>query len=657
MKELKMLFNPTKVGTMELKNRIVMPPMGINYAEPDGTVSEREIAYYAARARGGVGLIIAENTCVHPLGRGIPLETGLWDDKHISGWEKLAKEVHAYGAKLAPQLHFAGNKATPEITPGAEVVGPSPISYPLSRGFPSTQSDTLVAREMDEEDIERVVEAFGEAARRARDAGCDAVEIHAAHGYVFAQFMSPAENKRIDSYGGGIEGRMKFNLAVIKRIRGKVGNFPLIWKMSADEMLPGGRTIEEAQLIVWLLADAGIDCIEISRGSISHSIHWILPPSGVPPATWITQHTWVVKQAVDIPVIAVGRITDPHMAEFILESGKADLIAFGRALLADAELPNKAAAGRLDDIRYCIGCQGCMTQLGFGLACTMNPELGREMEVLPLVGTEKPKKVLVAGGGPGGLEAARIAALRGHVVTLCEKSDRLGGQFWIGALPPGKQELTRGIKWLSIQVKEAGTTIELGKEVTLALVEELKPDVVIVATGGAPLIPTDMLGIDNPRVVTAHDVLTEKVRCGPKVVVLGASMVGWEVADLLGFHRKDVTLVKMRPGLEIAEDVSAFGRPWLIDRLSQWRVKVVTGPNEGIRVKAITDEGVSIIRDGQEEAIGADNVVLALGIRPVNELAGQLKGKVAEIHVIGDAREPQTAWHAVREGSDLARKI
>jgi len=657
MKELKMLFSPTKVGTMELKNRIVMPPMGINYAEPDGSVSEREIAYYAARAKGGVGLIIAENTCVHPLGRGIPLETGLWDDKHIPGWEKLAKEVHAYGAKLAPQLHFAGNKATPEITPGAAVMGPSPISYPIARGSPSIEADTPIAREMNEEDIERVIEAFGEAARRARDAGCDAVEIHAAHGYVFAQFMSPAENKRTDSYGGGIEGRMKFNLAVIKRIRRKVGNFPLIWKMSADEMLPGGRTIEEAQLIVWLLADAGIDCIEISRGSISHSIHWILPPSGVPPATWVTQHTWVVKQAVDIPVIAVGRITDPHMAEFILESGKADLIAFGRALLADAELPNKAAAGRLDDIRYCIGCQGCMMQLGVGLACTMNPELGREMEVLPLVGTETPKKVLVAGGGPGGLEAARVAALRGHDVTLCEKSDRLGGQFWIGALPPGKQELTRGIKWLSIQAGKAGSKIELDKEVTPALVEELKPDVVIVATGGAPLIPTDMPGIDKPKVVTAHDVLTEKVRCGPKVVVLGSSMVGCEVADWLGFHRKDVTLVKMRPGTEIAEDVGRFSKPWLVDRLDEWKVEVVTGPKEGVRVKAITDEGVSVIRDGQEEAIGADNVVRALGIRPVNELAEQLKGKVAEVHVIGDAREPQTAWHAVREGSDVARTI
>jgi len=646
---------------MELKNRIVMAPMGINYAEPDGSVSEREIAYYAARAKGGVGLIIAENTCVDPLGKGIPLETGLWDDKHIPGWEKLVKAVHAHGAKLAPQLHHAGNK-TNEAMIGAQPLGPSPISYPVSRGFSSMEADTPIAKEMNEEDIERAVEAFGEAARRARDAGCDAVEIHATHGYLFAQFMSPAENKRTDSYGGGIEGRIKFNIDVVKRIKSKVGNFPIIWRMSADEMLPGGRTIEETQLIVWLLTDAGIDCIDLSRGSIAHSVHWVIPPSGIAPATWVTQHTWLVKQAVDIPVIAVGKITDPHMAEFILESGKADLVAFGRGLLADAELPNKAAAGRLDDIRYCIGCQGCTAAeislwAGLGLTCTMNPELGREMEMLPLVRADRTKKVLVAGGGPGGLEAARVAALRGHDVTLCEKSDRLGGQFWIGALPPGKQEFTRGIKWLSIQAKKAGAKIELVKEVTTALVEELKPDVVIVATGGAPLIPTDIPGIDKPKVITAHDVLTEKVRCGPKVVVLGASRIGCEVADWLGFHRKDVSLVKMRPGTEIAEDVTAFIKPWLIDRLEDWKVKVVVGPKEGVRGKEITDEGVVIIRDGEEETIAADNVVLALGITPVNQLAEQLKGKVAEIHVIGDAKEPRTAWNAVREGSDVARII
>jgi NADPH-dependent 2,4-dienoyl-CoA reductase/sulfur reductase-like enzyme len=347
------------------------------------------------------------------------------------------------------------------------------------------------------------------------------------------------------------------------------------------------------------------------------------------------------------------------MAEFILQSGKADLIAFGRSSFADPDLPNKAAAGRLDDIRYCMGCQTCIDtlNLGGGVECAINPEMGREEEMLPIVAAPKPKKVLIAGGGPGGLEAARVAALRGHDVTLYEKSDRLGGQFWVASLPPGKQQLLHGLKWLAIQAEKAGAKIELGKEVTPALVEELKPDVAIVATGGVPLIPADIPGIDKPKVVTANDVLTEKVRCGPKVVVIGGNMIGCDVADWLGFHRKDVTLVKMRPGLEIAEDVSAFGRPWLIDRLNQWQVEVVTGPKEGISVKAITDEGVVIIRDGQEEAIGADNVVLALGVSPINDLAQQLAGRVAEICLIGDAKEPRKVVNAIYEGSEVARKI
>ena len=648
MKELKMLFSPIKIGSMELRNRFIQSPMYVAMSESDGRITEREIAYHAARARGGFALLRPGVVSVHPYGYDLPNCPAISSDNHIPGWEKLAKAVHAYGAKLAPQIHHAGNKAIPELV-GTKPLGPSPLSYALARGYPLAQADTPIAKELSEEEIEEIIEAYGEAARRARDAGCDAVEIHGGHGYNLAQFMSPAENKRTDSYGGGIEGRLKFPLEVIKRVRSKVGNFPIIFRISGDEMLPGGRTIEETQLIAWLLADAGVDCIDISRASIVHSIHWVIPPSGSPPATWITENTWLVKQVVGIPVVASGRIIDPHMGEFILQTGKADLISLGRASLADPELPNKAAAGRLENIRYCMGC-GCPTVEH--IRCTQNPELGEEMEMLPLVPAYKPKKVLVAGGGPGGLEAARVAALRGHHVTLYEKSDRLGGQFWVAALPPGKQELTRGIKWLTIQAEKAGAKIELGKEITPALVGELKPDVVIVATGGTPIIPTDIPGVDKPKVVTAHDVLTERVRCGPKVVVLGGNMVGCEVADWLGFHRKDVTIIEMME--EVALDVDGFHKPFLMDRLAQWGVKIITHA----RVKKITDNGVVVDRDGQEETIGgADSIVLALGTKSVNKLAEQLKGKVSEVHVIGDAKEPRKAMDAIHEGAKVARAI
>jgi len=651
---LKMLFSPIKIGSMESKNRCLMPPMGINYGNPDGTLSEKEIAFYTARAKGGFGIITTEIVAVDPLGKGIPLGPGLWDDKQMLGFEKLAKSVHVYGAKLVPQLHFAGNKATAEAIAGSQAMGPSPISYVPALGLPPT-IETPIAKEMTKADIEHVVEAFGTAAGRAMAAGCDAVEIHGAHGYLFAQFMSPGENKRIDAYGGTVDGRLKLAIDVIDSIRSNVGReFPIIFKISGDEMYPGGRTIEETQLMAWLLAKAGVDCITVSRGSINASIHWILPPTGVAPATWVTEDTQLVKQAVDIPVCAVGRIIDPLMAEFILQSGKADLIAFGRASFADPDLPNKAAAGRLDDIRYCMGCQTCIDSLnlGGGVECAINPEMGREEEMLPIVAAPKPKKVLIAGSGPGGLEAARVAALRGHDVTLCEKSDRLGGQFWVASLPPGKQQLLHGLKWLAIQAEKAGAKIELGKELTPALVEELKPDVVIIATGGTPLIPADIPGIDKPKVVTANDVLTEKVRCGSKVAVIGGNMVGCEVADWLGYHRKDVTIIEMLE--DIALDVSAFSKPFLMDRLTQSGVKAITSA----RVKAITDDGVVVVRNGKEETIsGADNIVLALGTKPVNGLAEQLKGKVADIHVIGDAKEPRKAVNAVYEGAEVARKI
>jgi 2,4-dienoyl-CoA reductase-like NADH-dependent reductase (Old Yellow Enzyme family)/thioredoxin reductase len=671
MKRLEKLFTPIKIGAMELKNRCVQAPMYVNMSDPDGRLSDREMAYYAARAKGGFALLQVGVVSVHPLGKAFPNCPELSDDKYVSGWERLAKAVHAFGTKLAPQLQDAGNKVFPDL-PGVKVRGPSPLSYPTSRTLPTSAIDTPVAAEFSQEEINELIEAYGNAAVRAREAGCDAVAIHGGHGYQLAQFMSPAENHRTDEWGGGIEGRLKFSLQVIKTIRSKVGDFPIIFRIVADEMIPGGLSFQESQVMCWLLTNAGVDCLDISRGSLFHSIHTTVPSIGEPPAQWVTESTWLIKQAVDIPVMAVGRIVDPHVAEFLIDTGKCDLVAFGRASLADPELPNKAASGRFEDIIYCNGCDN---HTGTAIAerirgnpayawvcCAFNPETGHEFDkgIMPAIApAAMPKKVLVAGGGPAGLESARVAALRGHDVTLCEKSGRLGGQLWIGSLPPGKQELTRGIKHLITQAAKAGVKIEVNKEVTPALVDKLNPDAVIVATGGAPLIPKDILGIHKPHVFTAHDVLTERVRCGYRVVVLGANMVGCEVADWLGIRRKEVTLIKRRPGpmANVGEDVPMGSRASLLDRLQQWKVKVITGPKQGITIKAITDEGVVIIRDGQQEFLECDNVVLALGTVPVNQLAEQLKGKVAEIRVIGDAKQPARAIDAIHEGSKVGREL
>jgi 2,4-dienoyl-CoA reductase-like NADH-dependent reductase (Old Yellow Enzyme family)/thioredoxin reductase len=650
MKAFKVLFSPIKIGTMELKNRIAMPAMGTNYAEPDGMMSEREIAWHVARARGGCALNVTEIANIDPLGKGIPGCPSIWDDKFIPGFAELAKAIHTHSGKLAIQLHHAGRGAMSMVIGDQKPVGPSAISYPPSPGWPF---EVEPPRELTEDEIWDLIDKFGEGARRARDAGADAVELHGGHGYGIAQFMSAESNKRTDSFGGSLGGRMKFPVEIIKSIRSKVGaDYPIVFKICGQEMVAGGRTLEETVVAASILEDAGADCICVSRGSYS-SLHYVQPPAGLPQGAWLFD-VEAVKKAVSIPVMAVGKIGDPLFAEHILRQGKADLVAMGRGLIADPDLPNKAAEGRLDDIRYCIYCNTCIHELnnfpGY-VRCAINAEAGRETE-MTMTPTKKPKKVLVAGGGPGGLEAARVAALRGHKVTLYEQSDKLGGQFRIASIPPMKQELTMAIKYLSGQVKKAGVKVEMGKKVTPEVVEELKPDVVIVATGGQPLIPRGIPGANRKRVVTAHDVLTEKVRTGHKVAILGGGMVGCETAEFLSQRAKDVTIIEMLD--DIAMDVGMFSKPYLMERLDTWGVKAMTGA----QVKEITGDGVVVEKDGKKETIsGIDTVVLAMGAKPVKRLAAQLKGKVAEVYVIGDASEPRMVVNAVAEGSEIARKI
>jgi len=373
----------------------------------------------------------------------------------------------------------------------------------------------------------------------------------------------------------------------------------------------------------------------------------------LPPGAWLFD-VEAVKRAVNIPVAAVGKIGEPLIAEHILRQGKADIVAMGRALIADPDLPNKAKAGQLDDIRYCIYCNTCIHELmsfpGY-VKCAINAEMGMERE-MAMIPAEKPKKVLVAGGGPAGLEAARVAALRGHEVTLYEKADKLGGQFLIAILPPMKQEFTMAIKYLSTQVRKVGVKVEMGKEVTPAVVERLKPDVVIVATGGQPLIPEDIPGTNLEKVVTANDVLTEKVLPGQRVAILGGGMVGCETAEFLAQRGKDVTIIEMLDF--IGWDIGMFTRPFLMERFAKWGIKEITGA----QVKEITDDGVVVEKEGRRETIsGIDTIVLAMGTKSVNKLAKQLKGKVAEVYVIGDASEPRKVVDAISEGAEIARKI
>ena len=637
---------------MEVKNRIVMAPMTTNWAPDDGTISQKMTDYWEARAKGGVGLIIFEAVTIDAAFPYIIRTVGLWDDKLIPSFKRFVDAMHAHGAKVAPQIMHPGPESFSWLK-GVQPVGPSPVVC---------KTHGQVCRELTLEEIKTIVEQFGEAARRAREAGCDAMEFHAAHSYMLAgSFLSPLRNKRTDAYGGTIDGRLRFLLEVMESIRSKAGaDFPVILRISGDEHLPGGRDILDSQYITPKLVAAGVDAFHISGGVVP-DVYWrVLPCIGTQPGFNVPAAA-AVKQVVDVPVMVVGRINDPQLAEDILVKGYADMVVMGRALLADPELPNKARGGSIEDIAPCTSCgQGCLrSQLTYEpVTCVINPAVGREKE-MAITPAAKQKKVLVIGGGPGGLEAARVSALRGHRVTLWEKTSKLGGQINLAAIPPMKQELSKWIIYLSTQVKKAQVKVELNKEATPELIEKEKPDVVVVATGGKPLIP-EIPGAEGTKVVTANDVLEGKLAISRgKVLIIGGGMVGCEIADMLadpGYNQTTgsvpVTIVEMLA--DIGLDVIPQTRMLLLPRLREKGVEAITSAT----VKEILDDGVIIIKDGKEEIIrGIDFIILACGTESVDELSAKIEDKVPEVYVIGDAKAPRKALEAIAEAAEIAREI
>jgi len=642
---LKKILEPIQINSLELKNRLVVPAMGTDFANSDGTVSERLKDYLVARADGGFGLIITEITAISRYGKGMANQLSIWDDKFIPGFKNLAMAIHAKEAKVAVQLYHPGRQTFSFLT-GRPVVAPSAIPCPVCREIP---------KELTVEEIRELEEQFAEGARRAKEAGIDAVEIHGAHGYLVAQFMSGYANHRSDAYGGDLEGLLRFPIEIVHKIRAKVGDdYPIIFRLSGDERVAGGRTIQETKTIIPLLEQAGVNAFHVSTGVYASS-DYITAPMAIPPGYNVSA-AGEVKKATSVPVIAVGRINDPRMVEEILKEGQADLVAMGRASLADPELPKKAADGNYEDIRWCIACnQGCIDRLldleETGISCLVNPSVGKEKE-MALTPASRSKKVLVVGGGPGGMEVARVAALRGHEVSLYEKEEKLGGQFKLAAMPPCKQEITKIINYLSIQIKKAGVKVALGKEVTEEIIDELQPEVVVIATGGTPVIP-DIPGIEQERVVTAFDVLESKVTPGRSILVIGGGMVGCETADFLGqIMGCRVTLVEALP--RVAQDVGDATRHFLLQRLAQRRVKIITSA----AVKQLTNDGAILERNGKEETLsGFDTVVLAMGVAPVNGLAEKVRGKTKEMYVIGDAKQPRKALDAIAEAAEIGRKV
>jgi len=653
MSELTKLFEPGRIGRLTIKNRIAMAPMGLfGLVESDGRISKRGIDYYVERAKGEVGLIIT-GLCFPTLDvefggmeRGVVGFLFRADSPQvIPRLRELAQAVHVYGAKVAVQLTAGfGRVMHPMLVP--RPVAPSVV--------PNVWKLSVMTRELTTEEVETLARSFGSAAQIVKEAGVDAIELHGHEGYLMDQFMTPLWNRRTDKYGGDLTGRLRFVLEIIEGIKNKAGaDFPVIFRYAIKHYIEGGRDVEESLEIARRLEKAGVDALHVDAGCYD-DWYWPHPPNYQPPGCMVDMAE-AVKKVVSIPVITVGRLGYPELAESVLKEGKADFVALGRPLLADPEWPLKAKEGRLDDIRPCIGdhdgCLGAAVREGAYLSCAVNPACGNERE-LTIRPAEKPRSVLVVGGGVAGMEAARVAALRGHQVTLCEKSDRLGGHLIPASVPEFKQDL----KWLrdyyQTQLRKLSVRIELGKEVTPKLIEETKPDVVIVATGSKPIVP-EIPGIEKDRVVTAIDLLLGKKEAGETVIVVGGGLVGCETALYLAGKGKRVTIVEMLE--RIIPDVFEANRQYLFKALAENGVCVLTDANLG----RITDEGAVVVnkRRRYQADLKADTVVLAVGLKPENDLAKTLEGKVAEVHSIGDCHEPRKIMDAVWHAFYTARTI
>ena len=639
---LNKLLSQGKIGTMELKNRFVVPPMGTNFGTYEGMVTDEMIAYYRRRAKGGFGLIIIEVTAVDRKGKAIVNEVGLWDDSQIPGFKKLMDAIHEEGAKVVVQLHHAGRQSAPFYIFNEMPEAPSKVACPMLNVPPDAMTN---------ERVWEVIDEFGDAAVRAKKAGADGVEVHGAHGYLVAQFMSPHANKRTDEFGGDFFGRMKFPQEVFKNIRSKVGDdYPLLFRFGWDEKVNGGRTLEESVMVGRMAEAAGVDALDISIMTYGSLPYMSAPPAM--PHGFNQFPTGMIKKAVSIPVISVGRY-EPAIAESALLNGCADFISFGRESIADPDLPNKVAEEKYEEILPCIGCtQSCLGYLNVGgtIRCLVNPLTGMDLKV-DFTPAAEPKKVLVAGAGPAGLVAAWLAARKGHQVTLAEKTGEIGGQFRLAAVPPCKQDIATALKSYYNHCKKHGVDIRLNTEVTEDFIKEIDPDTVILATGGTPL-HINLPGIGGENVIDAVSVLDGSKSPGNRVLVIGGGMTGVETADYMAEHGKAVTIVEMRP--DIALDEAAAPRFFLILRLREhgvnWEVNAT--------VREILPDGVVFEQNGEDRKLtGYDTIVLALGVRPYNPLEETVRAMGRQVIVIGDADKPAPANKATEAALSAVMSI
>ena len=624
---------------MQLKNRIVLLPMAL-YAD-NGYPSGRQTRFLVERARGGAGAVCMP---LNLLPKGFEftgsMTCDISEDVYIKPLKELIARVHDCGAPVVGQLitlMFWRRDAGSAL----EVVGPSEVALRPRSHKP---------RALTVEEIQLFTRQYAEAAQRAREAGFDAVEIMGGIGGTISRFMSPIANQRSDDYGGSFENRMRFPLEIMEKCRAAGRDFTFLWRISGHEFADGGYGVEEACEIGRALEKAGAGWLNLQVGW--HDTTTPLVTKEVPQGHFV-YIAEKIKSSVNIPVVTGYRITDPEMADRIIAEGKADLIGMARALISDPELPNKAQAGRLHAINRCICCCRCLDQ---GLAqhkpvevCSVNARMGDEilMDIQPAV---RSRTILVIGGGPGGMEAARVAALRGHRVTLWERSNRLGGMLHYAKTPSGKWEIGYLIDYLVNQLKELKVSVVLNKEADSSSIINEAADVVALATGSKPYIPT-IPGIDRAGVITALEVLSGEKRAGAKVVVIGGGTIGCEIAEMLASEGKRVTILEMLP--KIGMDIGPTER---FIMLSSLREKGVT-LQVAAQATGISDSCVEAICDGNTRLFEADTVIIATGMQPDNELFSGLKGKLPEVYSVGDCVEPKRIGEAVKAAYRVALKL
>ena len=642
------LFSPIPIGSLELKNRIVFPAASSELGNPNGSASLDLIEYYAQRAIGGAAMVIVEAAYVDRRGKRLHKNLLVDNDEFIPSLRVLASAIKKAGARAALQLNHGGRACIAAIT-GVQPVAPSRIPAKSTSVSPKGE----MPRELTLKEIRQIVEAFGAAAVRAKAAGFEAVEVHGAHGYLISNFLSPEANHRTDKYGGSIRNRARLFVEVVREVKRRVRKgFPVIARLNCQDYLLGGLEFTDAIVAAQLLEKAGADALHVS-GGVHSSEPYITVANMTFPLGVFADYAARLKQVTKIPVIAVNRIHDPIFAEQLLKRGAADLVAMGRPLIADPYLPAKARAGELEDITPCVACNECLTSIynSGRVACTANPFAGQELGMKGKGQNAHPKRVVVIGGGPAGMSCAVTAAKLGHKVTLFEKNTSLGGLLRLAILPPKRETLDKLLVYLEHQVAKAGIDVRLGQEFKPELCNSLAAEVYVVATGAEPLIPS-IPGVNSENLIQATQALLEPHRLGQHCVVIGAGLVGIEVADFVVSQGNLRRVVVIENTSEIMRNAPGADIIHYRSRMRDFGVEILTRTQvTQIKRRSVV---IELPNGWREEILDVDTVILATGWKPDKIMASELTNRGVKTVTIGDAAQPRKLINAIQEGAMAA---